>query len=171
MWNEKCRPGNADVIPRATTCPWPGTTLQVLKLPIYRPSDIRVYETVKRLLSASSIKREAKLFKGKSKKATTLTDLTPKGEVGSTFVHQFSSEINDAFLMSLDVRPITTLDERSKICKAGKWLYGTPGVMNPDQITSLLTSEDERRIQPKRMITDHHAVFAWSQARACLWAV
>uniref|UniRef100_A0A1B0GBI3 G domain-containing protein n=1 Tax=Glossina morsitans morsitans TaxID=37546 RepID=A0A1B0GBI3_GLOMM len=148
------RPGNADIIPKATTCPWPGTTLQMLKFPIYRPSDIRVYERVKRLLAARSVKgEEAKLFKGKSKKAATLTDATPKGEVGNTFVHKSSSEVNDAFSMSLGVRPITTLDARSKVYQASKWLYDTPGVMHPDQITSLLTSEELTRIQPKQMIT------------------
>uniref|UniRef100_A0A1A9UGY7 G domain-containing protein n=1 Tax=Glossina austeni TaxID=7395 RepID=A0A1A9UGY7_GLOAU len=42
------RPGNADIIPKATTCPWPGTTLQMLKVPIYRPSDIKVYDREKR---------------------------------------------------------------------------------------------------------------------------
>lgn len=148
------RPGNADIIPKATTCPWPGTTLQMLKFPIYRPSDIRVYERVKRLLAARSVKgEEAKLFKGKSKKAATLTDATPKGEVGNTFVHGSSSEVNDAFSMSLGVRPITTLDARSKVYQASKWLYDTPGVMHPDQITSLLTSEELTRIQPKQMIT------------------
>ncbi|KAI9583096.1 hypothetical protein GQX74_012313 [Glossina fuscipes] len=127
------RPGNADIIPKATTCPWPGTTLQMLKFPIYRPSDIRVYERYQRLRAARSIKgEEAKLFKGKSKKAVTLTDITPKGEVGSTFEHKFSNEFNDAFSMSLGVRPITTLDERSKIYKA---------------------TEELSQIQPKRMIT------------------
>uniref|UniRef100_A0A1A9W0V5 G domain-containing protein n=1 Tax=Glossina brevipalpis TaxID=37001 RepID=A0A1A9W0V5_9MUSC len=148
------RPENAEIIPKATTCPWPGTTLQMLKFPIYRPSDIRIYERLKRLLADRVINAEkTKLLKEKSKKTVTLTDITPKGQVGCTFVHKAHEETNDAFSMNLGSKPIAALNESSKIYQGSRWVYDTPGVMHPDQITNLLTSKELEQIQPHQMIT------------------
>lgn len=148
------RPESTDLIRKATTCPWPGTTLQMLKFPIYRPSEIRVYERFKRLNTEKWIKaEEEKLRIENARKSGNIADAVPAGSIGRTFVRNADDEVDDAFAMSKGTQPITIFNERSKEYQRARWMYDTPGVMHPDQITNLLTPQELVEIQPKQMIS------------------
>lgn len=45
------------------------------------------------------------------------------------------------------------LDENSKELRTSKWCYDTPGVVQPDQVLNLLTTEELLLTIPKAMIT------------------
>lgn len=148
------RPESAELIRKATTCPWPGTTLQMLKFPIYRPSEIRIYERFKRLSSEKWIKAEnEKLRLGNARKNGNIMDAMPVGSIGRTLVQNAHDEVDDAFAMSKGTQPITTFNARSKEYQKARWVYDTPGVMHPDQITNLLTPQELEASQPKQMIS------------------
>lgn len=49
LQSDFCKVQAADLIQRATTSPWPGTTLNLLKFPILKPSGIRNLMRHKRL--------------------------------------------------------------------------------------------------------------------------
>ncbi|XP_075166768.1 nitric oxide-associated protein 1 [Haematobia irritans] len=148
------RPQAADLVPKATTCPWPGTTLQMLKFPIYRPSEIRVYERLKRLKSEKFAKAEMQKLRLKNaRKSGRIDDVVPMGTIGRTHARSEEDEVADSFAMSSGTSPITTLNERSKEFREARWVYDTPGVMHPDQITNLLTSKELIELQPKQMIS------------------
>ncbi|XP_013100585.2 nitric oxide-associated protein 1 [Stomoxys calcitrans] len=148
------RPEASELISRATTCPWPGTTLQMLKFPIYRPSEIRVYERLKRLKSEKFAKAEMeKLRLENARKNGIIEDAVPMGVIGRTFIRSEEDEVADPFAVGAGTSPITTLNERSKDYQQARWVYDTPGVLHPDQITNLLTAKELMELQPKQMIS------------------
>ena len=46
-----CKTQAIDIIQRATVSPWPGTTLNLLKFPMLRPSSVRLAQRVQRIIS------------------------------------------------------------------------------------------------------------------------
>ncbi|XP_054739986.1 nitric oxide-associated protein 1 [Anastrepha obliqua] len=149
--SDYCRPEASNLVRRATTCPWPGTTLQMLKFPIYRPSEIRVYQRFRRLTSERA-KKDAKnsLRRQQAQKTGDFKAARLEGAVGRTFVDNVDTA--DAFAMSSGTQPISTLNEKDQLYRQAKWCYDTPGVMHPQQFTELLTSEELQKLTPNDMI-------------------
>ncbi|CAD7011590.1 nitric oxide-associated protein 1 isoform X2 [Ceratitis capitata] len=149
--SDYCRPEATDLVRRATTCPWPGTTLQLLKFPIFRPSDIRIFQRYRRLTAERKLKQtEKSLPRHKKYKAPDIKAARLVGTIGRTFINK--EEDIDAFAMSSGTQPITTLNEMSQRYREAKWCYDTPGVMHPEQFTELLTSKELQQLTPHDMI-------------------
>lgn len=53
-----CKVEASDIVQRATASPWPGTTIRLLKFPILRPSDHRIYRRMLRLNKEKAINME-----------------------------------------------------------------------------------------------------------------
>lgn len=152
--SDYCRPETFNLIRKATICPWPGTTLEMLKFPIYRPSDIRVYERFKRLHSEKAIKaKKEQLRTENAQKSGSISDVVLQGTIGRTFARNLDVDVDDVFAMSKGSQPITTFNEKRKEYRQARWVYDTPGVMHPEQITNLLTPEEIVTLQTKKMIT------------------
>lgn len=149
--SDYCRPEASDLVRKATTCPWPGTTLKLLRFPILRPSNDRVYQRFKRLVSERSEKAEMeKERRAVARETGSAAAAQPVAPVGRTFDRR--ENLHDAFAMAGGSRPITTLNDRGKEYKEARWVYDTPGVMQPDQISPLLTAEELVKLQPATMI-------------------
>ncbi|KMY94777.1 nitric oxide-associated protein 1 [Drosophila simulans] len=149
--SDYCRPEASDLVRKATTCPWPGTTLKLLRFPILRPSSDRVYQRFQRLVSERSEKAAMeKERRAVARETGSAAAAQPVAPVGRTFDRRES--VNDAFAMAGGSRPITTLNDRHKDYKEARWVYDTPGVMQPDQISPLLTAEELVKLQPATMI-------------------
>ncbi|XP_034476494.1 nitric oxide-associated protein 1 [Drosophila innubila] len=149
--SDYCRPEASELVQKATTCAWPGTTLQMLKFPIYRPSDVRVYQRFKRLFSERSQRAALEqLRRDQAKETGTATTAQLIGQVGRTFTNRM--EVEDAFAMSAGTQPITTLNDRKLEYREARWVYDTPGVMQPDQITPMLTTEELLHMQSTKML-------------------
>ncbi|KAM8713830.1 hypothetical protein ACLKA7_014057 [Drosophila subpalustris] len=149
--SDYCRPEASELVHKATTCAWPGTTLQMLKFPIFRPSDMRVYQRFKRLFSERSQRAALdKLRRDQAKETGATTAAQLIGHVGRTFDHRM--DVDDAFAMPAGTQPITTLNDRKLEYREARWVYDTPGVMQPDQITPMLTTEELLLLQPTKML-------------------
>lgn len=149
--SDYCRPEASELVRKATTCAWPGTTLQMLKFPILRPSDIRVYQRYARLFSERNQRAALdKLRRDQAKESGYTSAAQLIGNVGRTFEQR--EEVNDAFSMASGTKPITTLNERKPEYREARWVYDTPGVMQPDQITTLLTTKELLHLQPEKML-------------------
>ncbi|XP_016985976.1 nitric oxide-associated protein 1 [Drosophila rhopaloa] len=149
--SDYCRPEASDLVRKATTCPWPGTTLKLLRFPILRPSSDRVYQRFRRLVSERSQKAAMeKVRRAVARETGAAAAAQPVASVGRTFDKR--DDISDAFAMASGSKPITTLNERQKEYKEARWVYDTPGVMQPDQLTPLLTAEELVKLQPSTMI-------------------
>lgn len=149
--SDYCRPEASELVRKATTCAWPGTTLQMLKFPILRPSDIRVYQRYNRLFSERNQRAALdKLRQDQAKESGSVSAAQLIGDVGRSFEQR--EDVIDAFAMASGTKPVTTLNERSPEYREARWVYDTPGVMQPDQITTLLTTEELLTLQPEKMI-------------------
>ncbi|XP_039956634.1 nitric oxide-associated protein 1 [Bactrocera tryoni] len=149
--SDYCRPEATDLVRKATTCPWPGTTLQMLKFPIHRPSDIRIYQRFQRLTSERSQKyAENANRRQKAQKTGDINAARLVGKIGRTFVK--NEETVDAFAVSTGTQPIVTLNERDPRYREAKWCYDTPGVMHPEQFTELLTTQELQQLTSPNMI-------------------
>lgn len=51
LQSDFCKVQAVDLIQRATTSPWPGTTLSLLKFPLTNPTKWRIFERTKRILA------------------------------------------------------------------------------------------------------------------------
>lgn len=145
LQSDYCKVHAVDIIKRATVSRWPGTTLNLLKFPINRPSGWKIYQRSKRLNS------EHKLMKiEKEIRNSQLQGEAPKeapaliGHIGRSFTDlQETHEMGQKKLL---------FDERNPIFASSKWMYDTPGVIHPDQVLSLLSTEELLITIPKQMI-------------------
>ncbi|XP_055852770.1 nitric oxide-associated protein 1 [Episyrphus balteatus] len=149
--SDYCKLEATDLVKKATTCPWPGTTLQMLKFPIQRPSDYRVYHRFRRLFSERAQRAaEDKLRRDQANETGSIKHATLVGRIGRTIIDR--KDPADSFAMSSGSQPIVTLNENSKEFKTSHWCFDTPGVMQPEQIHNLLTTEELYKVRPSQMI-------------------
>ncbi|XP_052900421.1 nitric oxide-associated protein 1 [Anopheles moucheti] len=153
--SDLCKVQATDLIQRATASPWPGTTIRMLKFPIMRPSDYRLYLRTNRLKQEQYIQRaNQRLRREQSKASKDVKHPTLLGHIGRTFVRE-QEEAFDHFSLrqsSGGPTPILTLNEKNEKYINSKWCYDTPGVVQPDQILDLLTTEEILLTIPKQMI-------------------
>lgn len=69
--------------------------------------------------------------------------------LGRTFT---GNDIADSFSMGSTQKPILSLNESSKEYVTSKWCYDTPGVVQPQQIINMLTTEELLQTIPTEMI-------------------
>ncbi|XP_014285705.1 nitric oxide-associated protein 1 isoform X2 [Halyomorpha halys] len=157
LQSDYCKVKAVDLIQRATTAPWPGTTLNLLKFPILRPEGWRLYLRTMRLQKDRMMLRaEAKLRK-EQKVFFKTKDRTPPqlvGHIGRTF-HQEKDEkqLEGKDNFSIQSKPPRLgLNPNDRDFAGTKWVYDTPGVLHHGQILDLLTTEEVTLTLPKRII-------------------
>ncbi|XP_057375659.1 nitric oxide-associated protein 1-like [Daphnia carinata] len=154
-----CKTQASDLLERATVSAWPGTTLNLLKFPMLRPTAIRLHERTLRLISENKMRRaEEKLRKEKLKETRNRAFATLIGHIGRTFTVKAKEEMEstDPFSMRADKIPSEedqkNFNPNHKDFAASKWCYDTPGTISPSQILTLLTLEELMLTLPKKLI-------------------
>ncbi|CAG9575333.1 unnamed protein product [Danaus chrysippus] len=149
LQSDYCKVHAVDIVKRATVSRWPGTTLNLLKFPINRPSGWKIRERSHRLLTERKLmKVEKEIRKGQvlGRDVTEAPSLI--GHIGRTFTQYQVSSDNVA-----DKRHhMVVFDENNPLFRKSKWLYDTPGVVLSDQILSLLTTEELMLAIPRKLI-------------------
>ncbi|CAB0017175.1 unnamed protein product [Nesidiocoris tenuis] len=155
LQSDLCKVKAVDLVQKATTAPWPGTTLNLLKFPIMRPEGWRLYLRNQRLNSDSNRKKEMYLKVQQLKQQVAGPQLI--GHIGMTF-HSKVDEGGDAFEAPDFSDPRTNpipgsgLNPNDPDFAKGRWFYDTPGVLHEDQILDLLTSEELMKVLPQKCI-------------------
>lgn len=146
LQSDYCKIKAGDLIQRATTSVWPGTTLNLLKFPILRPSGWRLYVRNKRLQSYYKILKEEQ----KLRRSQLRTTRDPKyaslyGRIERSFTEHVEGkaiESKDPFSVnhnSTNVKPIKMgIDDKDPMYILNKWCYDTPGVVHPDQVGEIM---------------------------------
>lgn len=156
--SDYCKVQAVDLVLRATTSLWPGTTLNLLKFPIMRPDGHRLYQRVLRLQELQRAQNRAeKVLKEILMKSRNPALATLVGEVGTTFAN-----VSEAMgpLDPFSVRQsefggkvnFPGLDPGRKEFAKSKWCYDTPGTIHPDQILDILTAQELVHLMPRAMI-------------------
>ncbi|XP_057663003.1 nitric oxide-associated protein 1 [Diorhabda carinulata] len=158
LGSDFCKTQALDLIQRATTSQWPGTTLNLLKFPILRPSARRLYMRNLRLTKMSKeIWAEEERRQEQLKVNNIAANATLIGRIEHTFPkHNTGTEKLDGFSVNQNVqmKGITKLgiNPNNPEFALGRWCYDTPGVVHPDQILDLLTLDELILTLPKELI-------------------
>lgn len=141
MQSDLCALRDCDLMQRATTSVWPGTTLRLLKFPV-------------RQLSAWELElREKRLFKYEQSNIAErrLKWTMHRQTEGSPFA-LLSERISSTFRGNVRhgerQKPFNIKED-----KYGAFLHDTPGVIYKDQLLDLLTTEELLRTIPREIIT------------------
>ncbi|XP_023245058.1 nitric oxide-associated protein 1 [Copidosoma floridanum] len=167
LHSDFCKAQAVDLTQFATTSYWPGTTLNLLKFPIFKPTSQRIFERMKRLLSDRKKDTIDNQLKYEEFRITGKIELTTlKSRVTHTFKKRKEKTEVINQLMSKDVPTITSktkigLNDMSDEYRYGHWCYDTPGTINDDQILNILTTNELTKTLPGKII---------SPRTFCMWA-
>ncbi|XP_031351221.1 nitric oxide-associated protein 1 [Photinus pyralis] len=149
LQSDFCKVQAVDLIQRATTSVWPGTTMNMLKFPILRPSGWRMFVRMKRLQALNKIRAEEnKLNVMRLKETREMKYATLVGHIDRTFRPGFENAETGSDVVPMMAHPNTSggvctgINENDPVYVASKWCYDTPGVEHPEQIIHLLTTEE-----------------------------
>lgn len=149
LQSDFCKTQASDLVQRATTSIWPGTTLNLLKFPVLRPEGWRLAHRRKRLASQAHIRqKEKELQKDQLGRRRMYRMPALLQYVGKTFRKLDYEEGADMFQIKRAADQ-TGLNEKDRDFAEGRWCYDTPGVMHPDQVLNLLTTEELMKVIPK----------------------
>ncbi|XP_045510502.1 nitric oxide-associated protein 1 [Colias croceus] len=149
LQSDYCKVHAVDIVKRATVSRWPGTTLNLLKFPINRPSAWKLQQRRQRLKSEAQllkVEKEIRNAQVQGKKFTEAPSLI--GHIGRTFADY--ELLQDNILEKR--QPVKVLDDKHELFVKSKWLYDTPGVIHPDQVLPLLSTEELLLTVPKKLI-------------------
>ncbi|KAG4075871.1 hypothetical protein HA402_003697 [Bradysia odoriphaga] len=149
--SDYCKVKASNIIQKATASPWPGTTIRLLKFPILRPNDHRLYERTMRLISQSHKRAAENQLRADQARLGKVEHATLIGHIGRTF-EQPEDEVIDSFSMGKGAPKVLHLNEASDDYAKSKWCFDTPGVVHNESILNLLTTEELLLTLPKKMI-------------------
>ncbi|KAL3270347.1 hypothetical protein HHI36_009395 [Cryptolaemus montrouzieri] len=156
--SDYCKSQAEDLIQRATTSIWPGTTLNLLKFPIAKPSSHRLQLRINRLKELERVEKYESSLRKKLLRQTNdwkhavligridRSVPTPEEDEGPADAFSISPSSSASGRFKLGV------NEKDPVYALSRWCYDTPGVVQPDQIIHLLTSEELYLTLPKSLI-------------------
>ncbi|KAJ8666841.1 hypothetical protein QAD02_008503 [Eretmocerus hayati] len=159
LQSDFCRSQAVDLIQRATTSPWPGTTLSLLKFPILRPTPSRLALRTKRL---QDTRRYENVESESRRREFQNTGKIELATLQSRIFHSFKKnhEVSSAMYRAQDGDVITLnkpkkfgLNEFAPEFVKSRWCYDTPGVIQPDQVLHFLTTDELVKTLPDRIIS------------------
>lgn len=155
LQSELCRLRENDLIQRATTSLWPGTTLNLLKFPI-RPLAAWEKEIRKKRLFIKKIKSslDEKELRKSIKYQPEDKNLFIKMEdrISSSSQKELPFSVDSSHPFSKLIKKSTPFSDDHPAFKNANFLYDTPGTIFEDQILSLLTTEELLKTLPRKTI-------------------
>lgn len=103
--SDYCKAKARNIVKRATTSIWPGTTLRMLKFPILRPSYVRMFERNRRLNSERRQYKEQLRMRKEQVKTGGTPEATLMGHIGKSMASYAGAHSNHRLLRLLQVLP------------------------------------------------------------------
>ncbi|XP_071792642.1 nitric oxide-associated protein 1-like [Asterias amurensis] len=173
--SDYCKAKASWLISKATISRWPGTTLNLLRFPVVRPTAEKEALRQTRLQAErKQAKAKEELNKKQRKRDVGKLDEEAyvRGSVGRSYdinVQKDEMELDDSDPFSITVGNVSSSSSSSqlapKIIKEklpfsfrdeefdlGRWFYDTPGLINDQQILTKLTSEELKAVVPKKVL-------------------
>ncbi|VVC87021.1 unnamed protein product [Leptidea sinapis] len=149
LQSDYCKVHAVDIVKRATVSRWPGTTLNLLKFPINRPSASKLKERNQRLKSqAHLLKYEEQIRNAQAQENSHSEPLSLMSHIGRTFADYEYLQEN----ILEKKQPLSVLDDKHELFAKSKWFYDTPGVIHPEQVLPFLSTEELLLTVPKKLI-------------------
>uniref|UniRef100_A0A914XK78 G domain-containing protein n=1 Tax=Plectus sambesii TaxID=2011161 RepID=A0A914XK78_9BILA len=169
LQSDMCKVRAVDLIERATTSVWPGTTLNLLKFPVMNPVPYKLEVRRRRLNQTNAwLERERKLRQQLLSETGEAQYAVLQGCVENSFEeqHKESQPISEREFVArqkserqMFVEEPATKKDSPKIWDpneeafaGGSWCFDTPGTVTEDQIINKLTLEELIVVVPKQLI-------------------
>ncbi|MCP9263949.1 Nitric oxide-associated protein 1 [Dirofilaria immitis] len=177
LQSDLCKVRAVDLIERAATTPWPGTTISLLKFPVMNPSphklEIRrrsvmmrmeffyvaylISELDRLLTNQAWQKKEERMRYKLYKQSGDIKYAMLQSGIGNSYKDRekelqppsFRSILTDSEETD---KPKRAFDPNSFVFAKGKWCFDTPGMVNSDQILNLFTLDELITVLPRTMI-------------------
>lgn len=164
LQSDLCKVRAVDLVDRATTSIWPGTTISLLKFPVMKPGPYRLEMRRRRLLAHRAWNKK-EMYARKLLLAETGDDryAIPTSVIQNTYKDseeelqpmalkelQGENEEEDEAARRNEERKKYSLDD--PIFTKGKWCYDTPGTVNENQVLSLFTLDELVNVTPRRVL-------------------
>ncbi|XP_065332422.1 nitric oxide-associated protein 1 [Cloeon dipterum] len=155
--SDYCKVQASNLVQRATISNWPGTTLNLLKFPILRPSHQMLFDRTARLISEKvDVSIEMHEEKELLRKTRDIEHATLRGHVRKTY-ELSQNQVKDPFKLpssrATDFTPPAGINPEDEAFLQSRWCFDTPGVVYPDQVINLLTEEELEKVIPKAIIS------------------
>ncbi|CAN7939244.1 unnamed protein product [Ixodes hexagonus] len=158
LQSDLCQENATDLIQRATTSVWPGTTLSLLKFPMMVPSGWRLHLRLRRLARDGALLQQELAHRRQMYQTTRkpqYATLIGKGRIGMTFKDK--NPVPETGTLLRTYNPESPVFKRSHFC------YDTPGAVYRDQILDILTLEELLKVLPKEIITPRTVLLRLNQ--------
>ncbi|TKR73209.1 hypothetical protein L596_020546 [Steinernema carpocapsae] len=162
LQSDLCKVRAVDLVERATSSIWPGTTISLLKFPVMNPNPYKMELRRRRLLSQQTwIAKERETHRIMLNKTNDNKYATLQANVGNTFREieddlqpMSNRELNASIYGGEEMKPKSarkwSLDDH--IFTKGNWCFDTPGTVNEDQVLSMFTLEELVNVIPRQMM-------------------
>ncbi|CAJ0585810.1 unnamed protein product, partial [Mesorhabditis spiculigera] len=166
LQSDLCKVRAVDLIERATTSLWPGTTISLLKFPVMKLTPHRLELRRRRLLSNSAWQQRENYTK---KLALQQTGNDKYAVLTGTIQNTYKEQEDEA--QPVRLREIFGEDTPEKehekrwslddpIFTKGNWCYDTPGTVNVDQLLNIFTLSELVTVLPRKLIRPRTAILS-----------
>ncbi|CAI2329324.1 unnamed protein product [Caenorhabditis sp. 36 PRJEB53466] len=165
LQSDLCKVRAVDLVDRATTSIWPGTTISLLKFPVMKPGPYRL-EMRRRRLQAHRAWVKKEMYARKLLLGETGDDrfAIPTEVIQNTY-KETEAELQPMALSELNGEEEEEGEEGEKkwtlddaIFAKGKWCFDTPGTVNENQVLSLFTLDELVNVTPRRVLKPRTAL-------------
>lgn len=165
LQSDLCKVRALDLVERATTSIWPGTTISLLKFPVMKIAPYRLEIRRRRLLANRKWERkENKLRQAMLKDTGDLKYAVLQAHVDNSY------KIREEELQPISILDIRRqeegrdqfISEKKKKAKVwnpddpvfaeGNWCYDTPGTVNNEQVLNLFTLDELISVVPRKIV-------------------
>lgn len=154
MQSDLCKLRDRDLIERATTSLWPGTTLNLIKFPVRDPTGWELQLRLDRLkVYERDYIKEQRLKWTLYRQTRNVQYATLSGRIGMTFRSDVPFTIQSGHPFAKKSASAKPFDPKSEYFKGCNFFYDTPGTIYKDQMLTLLTTEELLKTIPREIIT------------------
>ncbi|CAI4229198.1 unnamed protein product [Auanema sp. JU1783] len=158
LQSDLCKVRAVDLIERATTSLWPGTTISLLKFPVMKLSSYRMELRRRRLLKQKAWEQK-EMYSRKLLLQETGDDkyAVPIGVIQNTYKEQ-EEDLQPVAIKEIageeNARDASTkkISIDDPIFARSTWCYDTPGTVTDDQVTSLFTIDELIKVLPRKIL-------------------
>ncbi|KAK6732534.1 hypothetical protein RB195_016732 [Necator americanus] len=163
LQSDLCKVRALDLVERATTSIWPGTTLSLLKFPVMQPTPFRLELRRRRLLRHRAwLQKEMYNRKLLLQQSGDPTYAVLFGSVQNTFKKKDDEMEPTTLDMTEDGSAVEKSSRRwslkDPVFSKGMWCYDTPGTINDQQVLNLFTLEELIHVLPRRLLQPRTAL-------------
>ncbi|KAI1727972.1 PXA domain-containing protein [Ditylenchus destructor] len=187
LQSDMCMVRAVDLVEKVTTSVWPGTTLSLLKFPMWQPTEDKLklrnrklaqYKKWQTMESAASVELyketgDPKHLLLQGYVGSTLKELEDKSQPisASSAANEFNGELDPKDAEKKEKKSRLNLND-PVFQKGTNWCFDTPGTINDNQVLNLFTMEELINVVPREMIIPrifivrpHHSLIIGGVAR------